>query len=72
MEKTLKEFTEEILQLSENRPHHIRKGQWIFNYIEEIYGDVARKVQFIDHVDCFYNDDNIYAFINEVYNRLYN
>ena len=40
-----------------------RKGQSVFNYIDSVYG-VARKVQFEDGIDCFYNDDFIDDFIN--------
>lgn len=44
-------------------PTSWRKGQSVFNYIDSVYG-VARKVQFEDDIDCFYNDDSIDDFIN--------
>ena len=66
MEKSLNEFREEILTAMENRASHLRKGQFVFNYINENYG-VARYVQFIDGIDCFYNDDVIDQFIDKCY-----
>jgi len=70
--KTSLEFTEEVLGMAyANKPKDIRKGQAVFNYIEEAYGEVAREVQFIDDIDCFYNDDYILPFIIAVYYRLY-
>lgn len=74
MEKQLsfKEFRSKILEASKNKSEHLRKGQFIFNYIEYIYGEVAREVQFIDDIDCFYDDDLIDAFITACYLRLKN
>lgn len=46
-----------------------RKGQAVFNYVDEFYG-VARDVQFIDHVDCFYCDEDIDEFLDKVLDRL--
>lgn len=46
-----------------------RKGQSVFNVVDEHYG-VARSVQFIDHVDCFYNDDKISEFLTKAYIKL--
>ena len=45
-------------------PKNWRKGQKVFNTIEELYGDVARKVQFEKGIDCFYDDEKIDSFIN--------
>jgi hypothetical protein len=39
-----------------------RKGQTVFNYIDKKYG-VARYVQFQEHIDCFYDDNQIEDFI---------
>lgn len=74
MEKQLpfKEFRKKILEASKNKSEHLRKGQFIFNYIEYIYGEVAREVQFADEIDCFYDDDLIDAFITACYLRLKN
>lgn len=66
---TKEEFKKEVLDFADNRPTHWRKGQAVFNYIDAEYG-VARDVQFIDHVDCFYIDENIEQFIDKAYDRL--
>lgn len=44
------------------KPPQWREGQYVFNYIDEIYG-VAREAQFKYKVDCFYRDDKIDEFI---------
>lgn len=71
------------------RPEHLRKGQYIFNWIDAnyqypVYGDlfneeahssIAREVQFIDKIDCFYDDSKIDEFLDACLrriNRLYN
>lgn len=71
--KTLEELKNEVMTEAQNRPPYIRLGQFVFNYIEYVYG-VARQVQFDDKVDCFYLDKNIDEFlecslkrINELY-----
>lgn len=49
--------------------HCLRKGQAIFNYVDmhpELFGNAARISQFNYGVDCFYRDDQIDAFINQV------
>lgn len=46
-----------------------RLGQSIFNYVDthpELFGNAARISQFNYGVDCFYRDDQIDAFINQV------
>lgn len=63
MEKiTLKQLTEELNKALETKHDCIRKGQFVFNYMESTYG-VAREVQFKDKIDCFYNDSMILAFV---------
>ena len=59
---TFEEFQSEVLQAISHCPAQYRKGQAVFNYIDENYG-VARYVQFVDGIDCFYNDDQINPFI---------
>ena len=54
------------------RPSHIREGQFVFNIINSYFGEVAREVQFIDGVDCFYDDRQINKFIEKVCIRLNN
>ena len=70
MEKmTLEDFRADVLTAMENRPKEWRKGQFVFNYIDEKYR-VARYVQFIDGIDCFHNDEKIEAFIVRSYENL--
>lgn len=66
------------------RPSHIRKGQYIFNWIDQhyqypVYGDyfnenafssIARDVQFIDKIDCFYDDSKIDEFLDACIKRI--
>jgi bisphosphoglycerate-independent phosphoglycerate mutase (AlkP superfamily) len=47
-------------------PKAWRRGQAVFNIIDEILG-VAREVQFVAGVDCFYNDNVIDDFIKTAY-----
>lgn len=56
------ELRGEVLKLAKERPSFIRKGQFVFNYIDEKYG-VAREVQFVDGVDCFHDDSQIDNFL---------
>jgi hypothetical protein len=65
----LDEFRANILTAMLNKPKEWRDGQFVFNYIDEMYG-VARSVQFMDGVDCFYNDGKIDEFIDRCYIRL--
>lgn len=59
---TYEELYEEVYGAMETKPEQWRKGQFVFNYIDSKYG-VARQVQFVDHVDCFYNNEAIEPFI---------
>lgn len=64
------------------RPEHLRKGQYIFNWIDEHYqipehfnfknGSIARQVQFIDKIDCFYDDSKIDEFLDACLIRINN
>lgn len=65
----LDEFRAEVLTAMHKKPKQWRDGQFVFNYIDEVYG-VARSVQFMDGVDCFYNDGKIDEFIDRCYIRL--
>lgn len=62
------DFRKDVLKAVLNRPKWSRKGQACFNYIEEKYGNIARYVQFIDRIDCFYDDTAIDPFISACYN----
>jgi hypothetical protein len=66
---TYEEFREECLMVVENRSHYLRKGQAIFNYVDEMYG-VAREAQFKHGIDCFHRDDMIESFLVCTYNIL--
>ena len=58
---TLEEIKRRIY--SEPKPIEWRNGQFVFNRIEQLYGDVARQVQHEDCIDCFYDDSAIEEFI---------
>lgn len=60
-----------IIELKTNKPKEWRDGQFVFNYIDTKYG-VARYVQFVNHIDCFYNDNMIEPFIMASYERMLN
>ena len=64
------DFICELWKEVESYPKNWRKGQKVFNAVEELYGGVAREVQFQDGIDCFYNDKVIDDFINAVWERL--
>ena len=63
------------------KPPHIRKGQYIFNWIDKhyqtkvysepnLYISVAREVQFLDKIDCFYDDSKIDEFLDACVKRI--
>lgn len=64
-----KDFRREVMAAMKNKPEQWRDGQFVFIYIDEIYG-VARHVQFVEGVDCFYDDSKIDAFIEACYKEL--
>lgn len=70
---TFEEFRNEVLTANEMgyKPNGWRDGQFVFNYIDVEYG-VARSVQFIDGVDCFYDDSKIEEFISRSYEYIKN
>lgn len=61
---TSKELKQEIAEHKSAKPKEWREGQFVFNYINHVYGELARAVQFNDNVDCFYNDSEIDKFID--------
>ena len=69
---TYNDFITEIWSNVDNCPKEWRKGQKVFNVIEKLYGNVARDVQFIDGVDCFYDDrdETINLFIDKCWYRM--
>lgn len=68
---TYNDFITEIWSNVDICPKEWRKGQKVFNVIDRLYGNVARDVQFIDGVDCFYDDSNetISLFIDKCWIR---
>lgn len=65
---TFEEFKSDVYTEAKKRPDNWRLGQAVFNIIDNKYG-VARIVQFIDKIDCFYNDDHIENFMKASYAR---
>lgn len=61
-------FVSDVLHLADTCPKSWRKGQSVFNVVDVKYG-VARKVQFSDNIDCFYDDNQIDPFLEAAYNR---
>ena len=67
--ETFDEFQNYIKSKAKNYPEY-RFGQAVFNIIDKEYSGIARKVQFVDGVDCFYDDSNIDSFLWCCYNRI--
>lgn len=67
--ETFDEFKNYIKSKAKNHPEY-RFGQAVFNIIDKEYSGIARKVQFVDGVDCFYDDSNIDSFLWCCYNRI--
>ena len=68
---TYEEFVINVMNMVEDCPKCWRKEQSVFNIVNEKYG-VARDVQFIDGIDCFYNDNEIDRFLTAAYIRIMN
>ena len=68
---TYGDFITEIWKEVAKCPKSWRRGQSVFNVIDDKYGDVARKVQMVDGVDCFYDDreETINLFIDKCWIR---
>lgn len=66
---TYEEFRSDVLSYATNRPKNWRFGQAVFNYIDQKY-KVARYVQFVENMDCFYDDSNVEAFMFRSYEVL--
>lgn len=50
--------------------YRLRRGQATFNAVESDYGKIARFVQFVKGVDCFYDNKQIDAFLEACYKYL--
>ena len=64
---TKEEFIKEVTDIADRwceRFPELRRGQAIFNCVDDNYGPVARKVQHKDNVDCFYDDSLIDEFFD--------
>ena len=68
---TYEQFITELWEEVTKSPKSWRKGQAVFNVIDEKW-NVARNVQFEDGIDCFYNDDLVDLFIDKAWTRIYN
>jgi hypothetical protein len=66
----LEDFKREVMAAMKNKPDQWRDGQFVFNYIEENYCGVGRYVQFIEGVDCYYDDKKIDEFISQCHKNL--
>lgn len=64
---TLEEFKNSIYSIE--KPSNWRDGQFVFNTIDKLY-KVARKVQFKNNIDCFYDDSKINQFIVACFNEI--
>lgn len=64
---TLEEFKNSIYSIE--KPSNWRDGQFVFNTIDKLY-KVARKVQFENNIDCFYDDSKINQFIVACFNEV--
>ena len=64
---TLEEFKNLIYSIE--KPSNWRDGQFVFNTIDKLY-KVARKVQFENNIDCFYDDSKINQFIVACFNEI--
>lgn len=64
---TKEEFVNDVYQAMKDKPQDWRKGQFVFNYIDKMYPDVARTSQFKYGVDCFYDDKKIESFLDQCY-----
>lgn len=70
---TKEQFEHEVYAaLKTEKPAEWRNGQFVFNYIDHNYGDVARTSQFKYGIDCFYNDEKIQEFIDCCYKIISN
>lgn len=71
---TKEDILKEVELLREKYPC-LRKGQAVFNYVDmhpELFKNAARISQFNYGIDCFYNDDIIDQFIDQVLEILNN
>lgn len=63
---TKEEFRNNVLSNIKIFPDCWRYGQKVFNYIDAKFG-VARNVQCVHNIDCFYDDTLVEPFISTCY-----
>lgn len=67
----MKTFNQILLDFMQSKkPDELRLGQHAFNFIHDIEPDIANEIRGTDK-DCFYSNDKMSEFLEEV-NKLYN
>jgi hypothetical protein len=69
---TFEEFNKKVKKDIQSLPNNWRYGQKVFNYIDANFMHIARDVQLIDGIDCFYDDSVVDEFIIRSYERIKN
>lgn len=60
------DFKDLVMKKVGECPRCWRKGQAVFNVVDEQF-NVAREVQFVDNVDCYYDDTKIEEFLRHAW-----
>ena len=68
---TKQKLIDEINIALVDKPSYLRKGEFIYNYIEETY-NVADDVRLKDFVSCFFDNDYIDEFLECASKRINN
>lgn len=63
---TFEEFKNDVMNMVDKCPDNWRKGQSVFNVIDAKY-HVAREVQIVEKIDCFYDNYKIDEFIKKAF-----
>lgn len=63
---TKEEFYAEIGKAIKIMPPNWRKGQKVFNAVEQLFG-IARIIQFKYRIDCYHDDSQIEAFKEQAF-----
>lgn len=66
---TYEDFVNKIMDEATHCPKEWRKGQAVFNVVDQVYG-VARRVQLSYGIDCFYHDNKIDEFLQACWPEL--
>jgi hypothetical protein len=62
-EEFLKDVNDGVTKMLKKYPY-LRYGQAVFNYVDLNYEDTARTVQYLDNIDCFYDDSLTNKFLD--------